>query len=128
MAKEKKLKRISTPLRQRLEGFLHLPIMLAFWAAAGLGAWMLHDNQPVTHEFLGLVRNPEVEIASAIDGRIETLAIGVLIARAAVQNDLAHELRSRHGADNRCGKQGSISFDRRHDLSPFQQGCCLHHP
>ena len=62
------------------------------------------------------------------DGRIETLAIGVLIARAAVQNDLAHELRSRHGADNRCGKQGSISFDRRHDLSPFQQGCCLHHP
>ena len=77
MAKEKKLKRISTPLRQQLEGFLHLPIMLAFWAAAGLGAWMLHDNQPVTHEFLGLVRNPEVEIASAIDGRIETLPIAL---------------------------------------------------
>ena len=38
---------------------------------------MLHESRPVTQEFLGLVRNPEVEVASAIDGRIETLPIAL---------------------------------------------------
>ena len=77
MAKTQKLKRISTPIGQRLEELLHMPVMLAFWAAAGFGAWMLHESRPVSHEFLGLVRNPEVEVAAAIDGRIETLPIAL---------------------------------------------------
>jgi len=77
MAKRQKLKRIRTPIGQRLESLLHLPVTLAFWAAAGLGAWMLHESRPVTQEFLGVVRSPEVEVASAIDGRIETLPIAL---------------------------------------------------
>ncbi len=77
MAKKKKLKRIRTPLGQRLESLFHLPITLIFWTAAGSGAWLLHESRPVTQEFLGLVRNSEVEVASAIDGRIETLPIAL---------------------------------------------------
>jgi len=77
MAKRQKLKRIRTPFGQRLESLLHLPITLAFWSAAGLGAWMLHESRPVTQEFLGVVRSHEVEVASAIDGRIETLPIAL---------------------------------------------------
>ena len=76
MAKNK-LKRIGTPIGQRLEGILRLPITLLFWSAAGLCAWMLHQSRPTTQEFIGLVRNPEVEVASAIDGRIETLPIAL---------------------------------------------------
>jgi len=77
MAKKQKLKRIRTPIGQRLESLFHLPITLLFWTATGLGAWFLHESRPVTQEFLGLVRNPEVEVASAIDGRIETLPIAL---------------------------------------------------
>jgi len=77
MAKQQNLQPISTPIGQRLEGLLHTPIMLAFWAAAGFGAWMLYESRPVSHEFLGLVRNSEVEVSSAIDGRIETLPIAL---------------------------------------------------
>ena len=70
MAKKQKLKRIRTPIGQRFDSRLHLPITLLFWTATGLGAWLLHESRPVTQEFLGLVRNPEVEVASAIDGRL----------------------------------------------------------
>ena len=77
MAKAQKMKRVRTPIGQWFERLLHLPVTLAFWGAAGLGAWMLHESRPVTQEFLGLVRNPEVEVASAIDGRIETLPIAL---------------------------------------------------
>jgi multidrug resistance efflux pump len=77
MAKKQKLTRIHTPFGQRLESLFHLPLTLLFWTATGLGAWLLHESRPVTQEFLGLVRNPEVEVASAIDGRIETLPIAL---------------------------------------------------
>ena len=77
MAKKLKLQRIPTPIGQRFESLLHLPITLLFWTGAGLGAWLLHESRPVTQEFLGLVRSPEVEVASAIDGRIETLPIAL---------------------------------------------------
>lgn len=77
MAKRQTLKRISTPIGQRLEGLLRLPITLLFWSAAGIAAWTIHDNRPTLQEFIGLVRNPEVQVASAIDGRIETLPIAL---------------------------------------------------
>jgi multidrug resistance efflux pump len=77
MAKKKRLKRIGTPIGQRLEGLLRLPITLLFWSAAGLSAWMIHEDRPVTQEFIGIARSPEVEVASAIDGRIETLPIAL---------------------------------------------------
>ena len=71
------MKRVRTPMGQWMESILQLPMTLALWVTAGLGAWTLHESRPVTQEFLGLVRNPEVEVASAIDGRIETLPIAL---------------------------------------------------
>ena len=77
MSQSKRLKPISTPLKQWLEGALHVPATLLFWAATGLGAWTLHQSRPTQHDFIGLVRSPEVEVASAIDGRVETLPIAL---------------------------------------------------
>jgi len=77
MSQSKRLKPIRTPLKQRLEGALHVPATLLFWAATGLGAWTLHQSRPTQHDFIGLVRSPEVEVASAIDGRVETLPIAL---------------------------------------------------
>jgi len=38
---------------------------------------MIHQNRPISQEFIGLVRSPEVEVASTIDGRIDNLSIAL---------------------------------------------------
>jgi multidrug resistance efflux pump len=77
MAKNTKMKRVRVPIKQRLEGAFRIPFTLLFWATAGFGALTLHQTRPIPHDFIGIVRSPEVSVASAIDGRIETLPIAL---------------------------------------------------
>jgi len=77
MVQNKKMKRVNVPLKQRLEGAFRIPFTLLFWGAAGAAALTLHQTKPVPHDFIGLVRSPEVSVASAVDGRIETLPIAL---------------------------------------------------
>ena len=77
MAKKNTMKRVRVPIKQRLEGAFRIPFTLLFWVATGLGAFTLHQTRPIPHDFIGLVRSPEVAVSSAIDGRIETLPIAL---------------------------------------------------
>ena len=49
------MKRVRTPMGQWMESILQLPMTLALWVAAGLGAWTLHESRPVTQEFFCLL-------------------------------------------------------------------------
>ena len=138
MAKNKKMKRVSIPLNQRLEGSFRVPATLLFWLATGFGAFTLHQTRPIPHDFIGLVRSPEISVASAVDGRIETLPIalyqfvetGEVIATldpAQIQAGIASaraelvRLRSELGAERARLKNAELStdFDRAMELRRY---------
>ena len=132
------MKRVRIPLNQRLEGSFRVPATLLFWLATGFGAFTLHQTRPIPHDFIGLVRSPEISVASAVDGRIETLPIalyqfvetGEVIATldpAQIQAGIASaraelvRLRSELGAERARLKNAELStdFDRAMELRRY---------